>query len=66
MCEAQALASTGGSGDPVIPLLLQNQPPMVEGKEKDELADVQLRPEQVRYSTFVTALVHNYQLQLPL
>ncbi len=47
MCEAQAVASSGGSGEPVIPLLLQNQPPVVEGREKDELADVHLRPEQV-------------------
>lgn len=39
----------------VIPLLLQNKPPVVEGREKDELADIELRPEQVNISmcTFI-------------
>ena len=48
--EAQLRASGDGgdSAEPVIPLLLQNKPPTVEGREGDELADVDLRPEQVR------------------
>lgn len=31
----------------VVPLVMQNKPPAVEGREDDELADVELRPEQV-------------------
>ena len=31
----------------VVPLIMQNKPPVVEGREGDELADVELRPEQV-------------------
>ncbi len=31
----------------VVPLVMQNKPPPVEGREGDELADVELRPEQV-------------------
>ena len=48
--EAQLRASGADkSGEGlVIPLLLQNKPPTVEGREEDELADVDLRPEQVR------------------
>lgn len=39
----------GGSEEGmVVPLLLQNKPPVVPGKEEDELADVDLRPDQVR------------------
>ena len=39
----------GGSEESmVVPLLLQNKPPVVPGKEEDELADVDLRPDQVR------------------
>ena len=39
----------GGSEESVvIPLLLQNKPPVVPGKEEDELADVDLRPDQVK------------------
>ena len=37
----------GGDGGVVVPLLLQNKPPMVPGKEGDELADVDLRPDEV-------------------
>ncbi|KAL5516163.1 hypothetical protein EMCRGX_G001436, partial [Ephydatia muelleri] len=37
----------GGSEESmVVPLLLQNKPPVVPGKEEDELADVDLRPDQ--------------------
>ena len=32
----------------MVPLLLQNKPPILEGREDDELADLELRPEQVR------------------
>ena len=32
----------------MVPLLLQNKPPTLEGREDDELADLELRPEQVR------------------
>ena len=31
----------------MVPLVMQNKPPVVEGREGDELADVELRPEQV-------------------
>ena len=31
----------------VVPLVMQNKPPTVEGREGDELADVDLSPEQV-------------------
>lgn len=34
-------------GGLVVPLIMQNKPPVVEGREGDELADVELRPEQV-------------------
>ena len=44
--EAQIAGSDKGN-DLVVPLLMQNKPPVVKGKEKDELADVDLRPEQV-------------------
>ena len=30
-----------------VPLLLRNKPPPIEGREDDELADVDLRPESV-------------------
>lgn len=47
--EAQLRSSSVGddSHGPVVPLLLQNKPPTVEGREEDELADIELRPEQV-------------------
>ena len=49
--EAQIRAAGGGADEAaeglVIPLLLQNKPPAVEGREDDEMADVELRPEQV-------------------
>ena len=32
----------------MVPLLLQNAPPILEGRKDDELADLELRPEQVR------------------
>ena len=35
-------------GGLVVPLLLQNAPPILEGRKDDELADLELRPEQVR------------------
>ena len=37
----------------VVPLVMQNKPPTVEGREGDELADVDLRPEQVCVCVFV-------------
>ena len=49
--EAQIRGSGGGDeagGGPVVPLLLQNAPPILEGRKDDELADLELRPEQVR------------------
>ena len=48
MEEAQLRRAEGeGEGGVAIPLLLQNKPPPVEGREADEMADVELRPEQV-------------------
>ena len=44
--EAQIAGSDKGN-DLVVPLLMQNKPPVGKGKEKDELADVDRRPEQV-------------------
>ena len=44
--EAQIAGSDKGN-DLVVPLLMQNKPSVVKGKEKGELADVDLRPEQV-------------------
>ena len=35
------------NSDLMIPLLLQNKPPVLAGREDDELADVDLRPESV-------------------
>ena len=49
--EAQIRGSGGGDeagGGLVVPLLLQNAPPILEGRKDDELADLELRPEQVR------------------
>ncbi len=46
MSELRA-AGTSVESNPVIPLLLQNKPPVVEGREKDDLADIALRPDQV-------------------
>ena len=45
----------------VVPLIMQNKPPVVEGREGDELADVELRPEQV---TVCVAGVRRAQLIL--
>ena len=49
--EAQIRGSGGADeagGGLVVPLLLQNAPPILEGRKDDELADLELRPEQVR------------------
>lgn len=40
-------SGTSDSG-PVVPLLMRNRPPAVEGRGDDELADVELRPDTVR------------------
>lgn len=45
--EAQVRGSEAGDDDLMVPLILQNKPPVVEGREDDELADIELRPEQV-------------------
>ena len=60
--EAQLRASRGDSDGEglVVPLLLQNKPPTVEGREDDELADVELRPEQV------SPYVHMHAFLLPI
>lgn len=44
------IAATEKGTNMVVPLLVQNKPPIVEGKEDSELADVDLRPEQVSNS----------------
>ena len=46
--EAELRQQEGTRGDQVIPLLLQNQPPVADGKEGDVMADVELRPKEVR------------------
>ena len=33
--------------DYLVPLLMRNKPPTIEGQEDNELADVDLRPESV-------------------
>ena len=47
--EAQAHAGDGdGDGDdngPVVPLLMQNKPPVEE--QRDRIADLELRPDEV-------------------
>ena len=43
--QAHALDGEGADGGPVVPLLLQNKPPVEE--QRDRLADLELRPEQV-------------------
>ena len=45
----QARAEGGGEADEslAVPLLEENRPPVLPGREKDELADVELRPESV-------------------
>ena len=40
---------------------MQNKPPVVEGREGDELADVELRPEQV--TVCVAGIVRRAQLR---
>ena len=45
--EAQLRGSQPQDEGTVVPLIMQNKPPTVEGREEDELADVELRPEQV-------------------
>lgn len=45
----QARAESGGEVDEslAVPLLEENRPPVLPGRENDELADVELRPESV-------------------
>ena len=45
--EAQLRGSEAGDDNMMVPLILQNKPPVMEGREDDELADIELRPEQV-------------------
>lgn len=48
--EAQLHSSALEDEGLVVPLVMQNKPPTVEGREEDELADVELRPEQVGWN----------------
>ena len=44
----QASAESGEADESLaVPLLEQNKPPLLPGREKDELADVELRPDSV-------------------
>ena len=36
-----------------VPLLEQNKPPQLPGREKDEMADVELRPDSVSWEVFL-------------
>lgn len=44
--EAQLRGSQPQDEGTIVPLIMQNKPPTLEGREEDELADVELRPEQ--------------------
>lgn len=47
----QASAESGEVDETLsVPLLEQNKPPQLPGREKDEMADVELRPESVSLS----------------
>ena len=51
MIDLEGSKSGGGDGMPVIPLLLQNKPPVSEdAMETGELADLSMRPEPVSCS----------------
>ena len=62
----QARAEGDGEADEslAVPLLEENRPPVLPGREKDELADVELRPESVSvlvvysYSKCMMKIVH--------
>ena len=51
------VAATEKESELVVPLLLSNKPPVIEGREKDDLADIELRPNQVQLE-FTTGMAY--------
>ena len=50
----EASAESGEVGETLsVPLLEQNKPPQLPGREKDEMADVELRPDSVSWEVFL-------------
>ena len=61
--EAQVRGGDGdGDGGPVVPLLMMNKPPVEE--ERDRIADVTLRPDEVIWSRAVYIYSFFYFLSL--
>ena len=58
MEDAQAARAglDGGDDGPVVPLLMQNKPPVEE--QRDRIADLDLRPDQVHNYTHAHAHTH--------
>ena len=51
------MAATEKESELVVPLLLSNKPPVMEGREKDDLADIELRPNQVQLE-FISGMAY--------